>query len=301
MINKALCIIISLLLISTTCPGQSSFQGLTPGSSSRNDAARVLGQPARTLSPALVEYAPSAGIAKVEVEYRAGSAIIERIEVYLLQPVSRAALLQRFNLPQQANAQKTNAEGKLIEFFGGSALLALTYAKADATSGVGNIGYYSRELFAAALGISPGTTRSAPIPSAPAKSSKDVFKKVDLLVPKGDTADEKSARLIFDRNTLVIEVDEDSEIFKSFPYQSIKSAEYSYSKHPRWKAGIGAAIAVGVFALPLFFMKGKKHWLTIKTGDDYAVLRLDKDNYKIILPTFEARTGKKVETVEDEK
>ncbi len=98
----------------------------------------------------------------------------------------------------------------------------------------------------------------------------------------------------------MIEVDKDNEIFKSFPYESIKSAEYSNSKHPRWKAGIGAAIAVGVFALPLFFMKGKKHWLTIKTGDDYAILRLDKDNYKIILPTFEARTGKKVETVEDE-
>ena len=48
-------------------------------------------------------------------------------------------------------------------------------------------------------------------------------------------------------------------------------------------------------------MKGKKHWLTIKTGSDYAILRLDKDNYKIILPTFEARTGKKVITVEDEK
>jgi hypothetical protein len=88
---------------------------------------------------------------------------------------------------------------------------------------------------------------------------------------------------------------------KNFAYADIKSAEYSYSKHPRWRAGAAAAIAIGIFALPLFFMKGKKHWLTVRTEKDFAVLRLDKDNYKIILPTFEARTGRKVETVGEDK
>ncbi len=61
------------------------------------------------------------------------------------------------------------------------------------------------------------------------------------------------------------------------------------------------AIAVGVFALPVFFMKGKKHWLTIAVEKDFAVLRLDKKNYKLILPTFEARTGRRVEAVAEEK
>jgi len=99
----------------------------------------------------------------------------------------------------------------------------------------------------------------------------------------------------------VVEADKGSTVFKSFPYASIKSADYSYSKHPRWKAGLGAAIVLGVFALPIFFMKSKKHWLTIKTADDFAILRLDKNNYKIILPTLETSTGKKVETVADDK
>jgi hypothetical protein len=292
---------------------------LTPGSSTITDVARILGKPVRSISPTLVEYAPSAGIAKIEVEYRTGSPVIERIEVYLLRPVSRAALSQKFNLSQQANAQKTNGDGKLIEFFGGSPSLAFTYATADAAGGVTNIGYFSRELFAATLGISPGNTQFAPgslsadgtlSPNAaqpapprraPTNASVQVFDKVDMLVPKGDKADEKSAKLIFQGDTLVIQRDKHNEVLKSFPYENINSAEYSYSTSPRWKTGIGAAVVLGVFALPIFLMKGKKHWLTIKTADDFAILHLDKDNYKIILPTFEARTGKRVETVEDHK
>lgn len=50
------------------------------------------------------------------------------------------------------------------------------------------------------------------------------------------------------------------------------SLEDSYAKSPRWKS-----------------------------GKDFAVWRLDKNNYRIILPTFEARTGKRVEAVAEDK
>ena len=56
-----------------------------------------------------------------------------------------------------------------------------------------------------------------------------------------------------------------------------------------------------MFALPLFFMKGKKQWLTIGGEGDFALLQLDKSNYKIILPAFEARSGIRVVTVADDK
>jgi hypothetical protein len=48
-------------------------------------------------------------------------------------------------------------------------------------------------------------------------------------------------------------------------------------------------------------MKGKKHWLTLTSDKDFAVMRLDKNNYKLILPAVEVHTGKKVETSVDEK
>jgi hypothetical protein len=37
--------------------------------------------------------------------------------------------------------------------------------------------------------------------------------------------------------------------------------------------------------------------MTVQTETDFAVLHLDKGNYAMILPSFETRTGVKVEMV----
>jgi hypothetical protein len=44
------------LLSCAACFGQTSYKGLTPGSSMRADAARVLVRPVKELSKTLVEY-----------------------------------------------------------------------------------------------------------------------------------------------------------------------------------------------------------------------------------------------------
>src|SRR5438128_7618619 len=148
MIKRIVITIFWLVLAYMPCLGQTSFQGLTAGTSTRSDVARVLGQPVRTISTTLSEYNPPAGIAKVEVAYSAGSDLVERMEVYFLKPISRPALIQKFNLSQRADESRTNAEGKLVEYFADSSLLALTYAAADTSSGVSHVGYYSQKLFA---------------------------------------------------------------------------------------------------------------------------------------------------------
>ena len=128
----------------------------------------------------------------------------------------------------------------------------------------------------------------------------DTFTNVKLMVNTGDKGEEQEAILLFEQTALVVR-SRSGSVLKTLAYADIKGAEYSYAKSPRWKSGIGLAVAVGIFALPVFFMKGKKHWLTIAAEKDFAVLRLDKNNYRIILPTFEARTGKRVEAVAEEK
>jgi len=39
----------------------------------------------------------------------------------------------------------------------------------------------------------------------------------------------------------------------------------------------------------------------VKTGTEYALLHLDKSNYKLFLAAFETRTGLKVETQGEDK
>ena len=112
-----------------------------------------MGQPVRAISSSRFEYKAPDGIARLEIEYRTGSSVVDRLEVYFVSPISRAALIKKFNRPQQADNKKTNPEQKLVEYFGGSAMLALTYESSDAGSGVSQIGYYSRQLLASAAGI----------------------------------------------------------------------------------------------------------------------------------------------------
>lgn len=128
----------------------------------------------------------------------------------------------------------------------------------------------------------------APLAQAP------VFRKVKMIVPTGDKSKAVKVSLWFSDDAVVIRSGQGD---KTFPYSEIKAGTYSFSKHPRWKAGAGVAVAVGIFAIPLFFMKSKKHWLTIQAEDDFAVLKLHKNSYSMILAAFESKTGIKVEHV----
>lgn len=285
---------------------QTTIMQLTPGKSLRKDAELILGVPVTQVSETLSEYKPKQLGQKLYIQYAAESDLIERIEVVLEQPAERRALIGVIGLGQKADAEKWDIKGRLEECFGHGNFVVLTHKGPDAASPVVRIGYYSSDLFAVVLAKPTGTPMKAAPPTLSEKKAANnsppkIFEDVDLLIPKGNKVQEKSVRLLLDGSSLIIDADKGETIYKTFPYASIVSAEYSYSTKPRWKTAIGATLLIGVFALPIFFMKSKQHWLTIRTDKDFAVLRLDKGNYKVILPTIDTSIGKKVEIVANEK
>lgn len=81
---------------------------------------------------------------------------------------------------------------------------------------------------------------------------------------------------------------------RQIAYRDVKSAEYTFGKSPR--------VAAALLLSPLFlFNSSKSHWLTVKTADDYVLLRLNKSNYKIAIAELEKRAGIKVESVGENK
>jgi len=126
----------------------------------------------------------------------------------------------------------------------------------------------------------------------------ETFGKSKLVVQQGDKSKMVDVLVVFEEDRLLLTNKKKSEVLKTFEYKDIKSAEYSHSKHPRWKTGTALIIPLTIFALPFFFLKGKKHWLTIQTQGDYAVLKLDKKNYKFINAAFEGHSGVAVEFVD---
>ncbi|HEX8368407.1 MAG TPA: hypothetical protein VF604_07680 [Pyrinomonadaceae bacterium] len=141
---------------------------------------------------------------------------------------------------------------------------------------------------------------------AQSKAADVSFNEVELLVQNGNNTDEKSVQMRLDENSLTI-ASKNGAITKTFLYSDIKSAEYSYSKNPRWKTGLGLGAASIVFppllliALPVAFTKHRRHWLTIRTDDDYAVLKLSKSTRKMLIPAFETKSGVRISGVGEEK
>jgi len=111
------------------------------------------------------------------------------------------------------------------------------------------------------------------------------FPKTKMVVPSGKKSRQVGVLLNFLPDKLVIQGE---GIRRELLYSEITSAMYSRSKHPRWKAAVAAGVTIiGLFALPILFMKGKKHWLTVTTANEGTLLRLSKKNFRLILTTLE--------------
>ena len=145
MTNKTSIIILLMLLSCATCFGQSSFKGLTPGKSTKEDVERVLGRPVRQLSETLSEY-KSRGTEQIFVQYIDRSAEVARIEATYPEAIERSSVLGSVNLPARSMGWQVNSKNRLEEYFAAPCVV-LTYVGSDASSGVSRIGYYSRQLF----------------------------------------------------------------------------------------------------------------------------------------------------------
>lgn len=144
-----------LLSLCGACLGQSRFQGITPATSTRDDVAKILGQPIRQINPAFFEYKPPAGVAKVEIEYGtvANTQVVRHIEVYFVRPISRPALIKTFSLPQQPELSVLDDKKRLVEYFGNPAFMGLTYVDSDKADGVAQAAYYGPVTYGNILAV----------------------------------------------------------------------------------------------------------------------------------------------------
>ena len=105
---------------------------------------------------------------------------------------------------------------------------------------------------------------------------------------KKDTR-EINAVLIFENDSLKIISRRKKEVFREFKYSEIKWVEHSYSKNPFFSERVRDVILASLFASPFLLQKEEKHWLTILSEKDFAVLKIENDNYRLIRMEFLVR------------
>jgi hypothetical protein len=109
------------------------------------------------------------------------------------------------------------------------------------------------------------------------------FKDAQIQTQSGDKTKRASCTLRYEDDRLVIVVDKKKpERNVTLRYADITAGEYAFGKSPR----IAAALLLSPFFL---FSSSKSHWLTVKTKDDFALLRLDKSNFKLAIAELEKR------------
>jgi len=150
------------------------------------------------------------------------------------------------------------------------------------------------------------TLAAGPLPAQP-PASQYSFQKVQMIERVGDRTDTRDVRVIFGEDSLQVVSRKNGSVIRTFKYADIRRAEYSYSKAPRWKTGLGLGIAgvalppLWLIALPLGFSKHRRHWFTVVTDSDFAVLKLSKSERKLFIPAFETRSGIAVTAVGESK
>lgn len=126
--------------------------------------------------------------------------------------------------------------------------------------------------------------------------------KVKTLVSDGKKSKEESSTLVFSESSFSTSKKNTKTIIKELNYEDVVAADYSYSKKPLLSTGGAVAMAIftGLLVLPFLFVKKKQHWISVRTSNDYVVMRLDRENYKQILNEFEIHKVA-VKTVDEDK
>lgn len=150
------------------------------------------------------------------------------------------------------------------------------------------------------------TLAVGPLP-AQTPSSQYSFQKVQMIERVAEKTHTREVRVVFGEDGLEVLSRKDGSVIRVFRYADIRRAEYSFSKAPRWKTGLGLGLAgvalppLWLIALPLGFSKHRRHWFTVVTDSDFAVLKLSKSERKLFIPAFETRSGIAVTAVGEDK
>jgi len=105
----------------------------------------------------------------------------------------------------------------------------------------------------------------------------------------GKDTREVNAVIIFEQDTLKIVSRRKKETFKELKYADIKYVEHSYSKQPFYSKALKTAIVGLLTGLPLYLGEEEKHWLTILTENDFTVLKIENDNFRLLKMEFLVR------------
>jgi serine/threonine-protein kinase len=121
-----------------------------------------------------------------------------------------------------------------------------------------------------------------------------------ILVKEDDKSRERDATVRLAEGQVTV-TGPDRAILGALPYETVLSVIYSKSKQPLWDGPAGATPIQQVDGGAFGFLKGGRHWVSLRTKERFIVLRVEENQVASVLSLIEERTGKATVRVAEPK
>ena len=143
-------------------------------------------------------------------------------------------------------------------------------------------------------------TPAPPVVAEPAPVAPPFTFAAKMLVRDGDKQRERDATVRFADGQVTVTA-QDRTILSALPLDAVLSVIYSKAKQPLWDAPGGATPIQKIDGGAFGFLKGGRHWVSLRTKERFVVLRVDENQVPGVLSAIEERTGKTTVRVAEPK
>jgi len=142
-----------------------------------------------------------------------------------------------------------------------------------------------------------GAANKPAVPAAPAPSTSTpalmVFHKVKLFVVENGQTKDRDVLLTFSGDALTVVPESGGAPVAAFPYAGISNVAYARASNPQWDPRFASpAGKIDVSGL----LSRTRHWLVVQGTANYAILRLDGEDWAQVLQTLQTRTNNGAQT-----
>jgi serine/threonine-protein kinase len=124
------------------------------------------------------------------------------------------------------------------------------------------------------------------------------FVDVKMLTVIGKKAQEQDVVLTLGNGQITVTPKKGGTALMTLPYRRVARGLYTHAKEPQWDVSLNAPPSDLDIPGSGVFRSSTRHWLTLQSNTEYAILRLSDDTWNRILQTIESRTGLKIDHVE---